>query len=95
MTLKGERSANKFRKSQIRIFADFPQMWPIADLTIPIMCTWIKCFKQYCGSGSGQIRNILPDPDRHPAHADPDPADRIGINDLYQFTTVVDWHCCE
>ncbi len=29
------------------------------------------CYK-CCGSGSGRIRIILPDPDRHPGHVDPD-----------------------
>jgi hypothetical protein len=42
---------------------------------------WARPKKQCCrsgsGCGSGRIRIILPDPnrDRHPGHADPNPAD--------------------
>jgi hypothetical protein len=35
----------------------------------------MRIYNQICGSGSGRIRIILPDPDRHPGHVDPDPAD--------------------
>jgi hypothetical protein len=42
-----------------------------------------RCMIQCCGSGSGRICIILPDPewDRHPAYADPNPADP----DRYHF----------
>jgi len=43
-------------------------------LLIAVTGTWYQC----CGSRSGRIRIILPDPDRHPGHADFDLADRDG-----------------
>ncbi len=44
-----------------------------------------KCWQQFCGSGSGLIRIILPDRDRHPGRRNPDPADP----DQYHFQTNV------
>jgi hypothetical protein len=51
---KGGRSANKFRKSQIRKFADLNNLWHLADLRFAdpiffVICRFVNCRFPTCG----------------------------------------------
>ncbi len=75
----GTRRPKKMRILRIQI-----RFW-IRILTLHCWPFDKSLIGNFCGSGSGQVRIILPDPNpdwnRHSGHANPDPADPL---DCYQ-----------